>query len=99
MRCAEHATSNKPVLLSGLAHARCQLVCLLTPREFEELIADDPDFTEFFTRIDVEEPDLETALKLLRHFVCGLGPLSTRKRGRFGRAIPLQRFDAASHYG
>jgi ATP-dependent Clp protease ATP-binding subunit ClpA len=68
----ERAASNKPVLLAALAHARCRIVGLLTPRECDELLSDDPDFAEFFTRVDVDEPDAETALRLLRHFAFGL---------------------------
>jgi ATP-dependent Clp protease ATP-binding subunit ClpC len=45
---------------------------LLTPRECDALVADDPDFGEFFTRVEVEEPDADTALRLLRHFALGL---------------------------
>src|SRR5262249_54562811 len=44
--------SNKPVLLAALAHARCQVIGLLTPRDYEELVSDDPDFGEFFTRVE-----------------------------------------------
>jgi ATP-dependent Clp protease ATP-binding subunit ClpA len=68
----ERELGNKEVLLAGLSRIRCQLVGLLTPREFEELICDDPDFAEFFARVEVEEPDVEVALKLLRHFAAGL---------------------------
>src|SRR5207247_142271 len=49
-----------------------QLVGLLTPREFEELVADDQDLQEFFARVDVHEPELDVAGKLLRHFARGL---------------------------
>ncbi|MBL8799296.1 MAG: ATP-dependent Clp protease ATP-binding subunit [Planctomycetia bacterium] len=62
----------RAALFSVLSRARCQVIGLLTPREFEELAADDPDFAEFFTRVDVEEPDTELALKILRHFAHGL---------------------------
>jgi ATP-dependent Clp protease ATP-binding subunit ClpA len=68
----ERSTSNKPVLLAALARARCRIVGSVTPRECDALVADDPDFGEFFTRIDVEEPDADTALRLLRHFAQGL---------------------------
>jgi ATP-dependent Clp protease ATP-binding subunit ClpA len=68
----ERGTNNKPVLLSALARASCQFIGLLTPRDYEELISDDPDFVDFFTRIDVEEPDPEVAMKLLCHFSSGL---------------------------
>jgi ATP-dependent Clp protease ATP-binding subunit ClpA len=68
----ERGTSNKPVLLAALAHARCQLIGLVTPHDYEELIADDPDYADFFSRVDVEEPNPEVALRLLRHFARGL---------------------------
>ena len=66
------AGSNKPVLLAALSHARCHLIGLLTPREYDELTADDPDFAEFFTRVDAPEPTPDAALPLLRHFARGL---------------------------
>jgi ATP-dependent Clp protease ATP-binding subunit ClpC len=68
----ERGTSNKAVLLSGVARARCQFVGLLTPREYEEFVADDPEFVDVFTRVKVEEPSVDVALKLLRHFAEGL---------------------------
>jgi ATP-dependent Clp protease ATP-binding subunit ClpC len=64
--------SNKPVLLTALAHARCHFIATLTPREHEDLVADDPDFEEFFVKVDAPEPDLETALRLMHHFAQGL---------------------------
>ena len=63
---------NKPVLLGALAHARCHLVGLLTPREYDDVAADDPEFAEFFARVDCPEPDLDTALRLMAHFARGL---------------------------
>jgi ATP-dependent Clp protease ATP-binding subunit ClpA len=68
----DHVASNKPVLLAALAHARFRVLGLVTPRECDELLADDPDFAEFFTRVDVDEPDLDTTLRLMRHFALGL---------------------------
>ena len=64
--------SNKPLLLSFLSRASCRVIGLLTPREYEELVSDDPDMQEFFTRLDVDEPDVAVAIKLLRHFAIGL---------------------------
>jgi ATP-dependent Clp protease ATP-binding subunit ClpA len=69
---AERGASNKPILLAALAGARCQVIGLLTPRDYEEFVSDDPDFPEFFARVEVEEPDADVALKLLRHFARGL---------------------------
>lgn len=64
--------TNKPVLLAALAHTRGHLVGLLTPREYDDLAADDPEFAEFFTRVDAPEPDPETALRLMHYFARGL---------------------------
>ena len=60
------------LLLSVLARTKFQLVGLVTPREYEALTADQPDMQEFFNRVDVDEPDVETACKLLNHFAKGL---------------------------
>lgn len=64
--------SNRPVLLAALAHCRCHLVATLTPREFDDLAPDDPEFAEFFTAIHVPEPEPDTALRLMTHFARGL---------------------------
>ena len=64
--------SNRPVLLAALAHARCHLVATLTPREFDDLAPDDPEFGEFFTVVHAPEPDADTALRLMTHFARGL---------------------------
>ena len=64
--------SNRPVLLSALARARCHLVATLTPREFDDLAPDDPEFAEFFSVVQAPEPDTDTALRLMSHFARGL---------------------------
>ncbi len=69
---SERGSGNKAVLLAGLTRSACRLIGLLTPREYEELIADDSDFGEFFTRVDVAEADLDVSLKLLGRFAEGL---------------------------
>ncbi len=68
----ERGAGNKPVFLAEVARSRCQVIGLLTPREYEDLIADDPDYAEFFSRVDVPEPDVDTALKLLEHFAASM---------------------------
>lgn len=65
--------SNAPVLFAALAHARCHLIGLLTPREYDALAADDPEFAEFFTRVDTPEPEPAAAVRLMTHFAAGLG--------------------------
>jgi ATP-dependent Clp protease ATP-binding subunit ClpA len=69
---SERPAGNRATLLAGLSCARCQFLGLLTPREYEELIADDRELTEFFARVEVAEPDPSLALKLLRHYAAGL---------------------------
>jgi len=76
----ERLASNKATLLYGLCRAHCRVVGMLTPRDYEEFIADDPDYAEFFVRIDVPEPEVDVAIRLLDHFAGGLGQ-------RFGIAI------------
>jgi ATP-dependent Clp protease ATP-binding subunit ClpA len=68
----EGAANNKAILLAALAQARFQLIGLVTPREYDELFSDDSDSAEFFDRVDVEEPDVDVALKILRHLAAGL---------------------------
>jgi ATP-dependent Clp protease ATP-binding subunit ClpA len=67
-----HRESNRPALLAALAHARCHLLATLTPREFDDLAPDDPEFAEFFTAVHAPEPDPDTALRLMTHFARGL---------------------------
>jgi ATP-dependent Clp protease ATP-binding subunit ClpA len=69
---AERAAGNKAVLLAALSRVRCRLIALFTPREASECLSDDPEIAELFTRIEVEEPGVGAALKILRHFALGL---------------------------
>ena len=89
----ERAASNKPVLLAGAgprplpASSACS-----PPASATKSLSDDPDFAEFFARVDVEEPDPDTALRLLRHFALGL---SERFRVRDRRTRPSARRSAS----
>lgn len=64
--------SNRPLLLAALAHARCHIVATLTPREFDDLAPDDPEFAEVFGVVSAPEPEPDTALRLTTHFARGL---------------------------
>ena len=64
--------ANRALLLSALRHSRFRLIALVTPREAEQLISDDPDFGEMFARIEVHEPTADAALPLLRHYARSL---------------------------
>jgi hypothetical protein len=63
---------NKDVLTAGLRKARCRVVAILTPRECDDLTADDPDFADLFSRVDVPEPCVEAAVRLVRRFADGM---------------------------
>jgi ATP-dependent Clp protease ATP-binding subunit ClpA len=69
---SERPGGNKAVLLAGLAQASCQVIGLVTPREVDEFFSDDPDWAELFTRVEVDEPDIDVAIKLVRHLARGL---------------------------
>ncbi len=77
---AERGESNKGFLLDDMSGMHCQIIGLMTPHEYFQLIADDPDYQDFFGKVDVEEPAPETAIKLMRHFARGL-------EAKFGLAI------------
>jgi ATP-dependent Clp protease ATP-binding subunit ClpC len=64
--------SNKPILLAALARAQCHVFAILTPDQFDDLAADDPEFSEFFSVVHVSEPDSDTALRLMQYFARGL---------------------------
>jgi len=68
----DRAGSNRGLLLSALSRVRCRIIGLVSPHDCEELVSDDPDMAEFFTPVEVHEPDAETAVKLLGHFALGL---------------------------
>lgn len=70
---SDRAGGNKPGLLSALSRIRCQLIGILTPNDYEELVADDPEMLEFFTPVVIEEPDVSLTTKLLSHYAVGLG--------------------------
>ncbi len=63
---------HKPVLLAALAAARCHLVAVLTPHECDDLAGGDPPFADYFTRVDVPEPDPDTALRVVAHLARNL---------------------------
>lgn len=60
--------SNREVLLSALGSIACQLIPLMTPVEYEETLAGDAELEEYFTRIEVPEPGLETTNRLVREY-------------------------------
>jgi ATP-dependent Clp protease ATP-binding subunit ClpA len=64
--------NNKTLLLSALDCLRCRLIGILTPHDYQELVEDELDLSEWFTRIDVLEPEPEVALKIMSRFAVGM---------------------------
>lgn len=62
----------RPRLLSALSCSSSRIIGLLTPRECEEYFASDPDTMEFFSIVELQEPEIPVAIKLLRHFADGM---------------------------
>jgi ATP-dependent Clp protease ATP-binding subunit ClpA len=69
---SDRPAANRAALLAALSSARCRVLGLLTPHEYDTLLADDPDVADLFTRVDAPEPEADDALPLLRHFARGL---------------------------
>ncbi len=68
----EQGQDHRLFLVSVLARAPFRLVGLVTPHEYEELTSDMPDMLDFFSRVNVGEPDIPLAQKLLHHYAKGL---------------------------
>lgn len=65
-------TDNRAILRSHLARARCRIIGILSPHEYEEQIAIDPELNEQFSIVRLDEPQPATACKLVRHYAAGL---------------------------
>lgn len=61
------------VTMAALSSIRCRIIGILTPHEFEALLAEDGDAHELFTIIHLHEPDAPVATRLLTHVCQGLG--------------------------
>jgi ATP-dependent Clp protease ATP-binding subunit ClpA len=64
--------ANRAVFLARLDRLHCHLVVPVLPHDYQELFSDDPDLTDCFSRVDVEEPEPKVALKVVRCFAAGL---------------------------
>ncbi len=69
---AERGGTNRAALLGVLPRLRCKLVGLLSPRDYEELVADDADMRERFVAVEAPEPEVETAVPMLGYYAGGL---------------------------
>jgi ATP-dependent Clp protease ATP-binding subunit ClpA len=69
---SEAAQATRSALLWHLTRARCRVVGILTPHEYEEHFLDDAESHELFSIVHFEEPETEVALRLTRHYANGL---------------------------
>lgn len=76
-------TGHHATLLSLLSFARCRVIGVVEPWEYEELVSLDVDMLEHFERLDLKEPDYPTAVRLVRRLADGLTE-------RYGCQIPDQ---------
>ncbi len=68
----ECGMDNRSRLLWALSCVRCRVVGLVTPYQYEERFANEPDAMDFFNTVGISEPDIDVALRLLSHFAVGL---------------------------
>src|SRR5579862_286725 len=61
-----------PIILSHLTRARCTVVGILSPQEYEERLASDADAHDQFSVIPLHEPEGLVAIRLVSHFAAGL---------------------------
>ncbi|MEX1026472.1 MAG: AAA family ATPase [Candidatus Paceibacterota bacterium] len=69
---SDRGTTNKGYLLALLPRIQGKLIGLLSPREYDELIADDADFREHFLQAEIPEPEGDTAIRLVRCYAAAL---------------------------
>lgn len=63
---------NKSLLKSALAQPGRQVIAVLSKWEFNDLIGNDADMLELFTRIELEEPHGETLVEIVRQIAIQL---------------------------
>lgn len=63
---------NKSLLRAAVHHPGLQLIGVLGPHEYQDLIAGDAGLAEQFTRIEIDEPSEETAFDIARCAATGL---------------------------
>jgi ATP-dependent Clp protease ATP-binding subunit ClpC len=65
-------TDHRSIFRSLLVRARCRVIGILSPHEYEEQIAIDPELNDLFSIVTLEEPQPPVARKLVRHYASGL---------------------------
>ncbi len=58
--------SNKPLLRAALNRPQLRVIGILSKWDYNDLIGCDADISDFFTRIEIEEPREEHSLEILR---------------------------------
>lgn len=69
---SERRTSNKTALLAILPQLQATILGVITPREFEELFADDADLRDRFAVVEVPELARDTAIRLMNFYAAGI---------------------------
>lgn len=62
----------RSLTLSALARANCRIVGILSPREYEELLADDADSRDLFSAVHLHEPQGSIVVELVGQAARGL---------------------------
>lgn len=63
---AESGANNKLVLRATLKESRVHLIGVLSNWDYEDLLSADHEILEFFTRVNVEEPNEESTIKIIK---------------------------------
>lgn len=69
---AESGDNNKLILRAALKEGRAHLIGVMSNWDFKDLLSADHEILEFFTRVDVEEPEEGYALHIVRQACAGL---------------------------
>lgn len=64
--------NNRANFLAMLAQCHCRILGIATPQEYEEHFAGRPDTDEFFSHIELDEPSIDAAKRLVKHYAAGL---------------------------
>ena len=65
-------SDNRSLVLSLLFRARCRIVGILSPYEYEEHLSSDAEAHDLFSVLHLHEPEVSVAIKLVRHYASGL---------------------------
>lgn len=72
LRCCGSSEMVRSAVLTSLITARCRVIGILTPRDYESYCAGDAELGDLFSGVDLPEPQPDVARRLVRHFAAGL---------------------------